>query len=77
MSWDNGDFSLYNHAGVARYSIDDNGTVNISHQKDGNISLTSRGVFKLVRDWLRETNHTQITNEQRTELMDLLTKVSK
>lgn len=72
MTWDKGDFSQYNHAGLARYEIFKNGKVDIWFEKEGKISLESFGMFKLVKDWIEQSDLQHISQEERDELIKLL-----
>jgi hypothetical protein len=74
MPWEKGDFSQYNHAGLASYNISDNGKVDILFEKQGKISLEPFGMLKLVKDWIEKTNTHHISKEQREELIKLLNK---
>lgn len=72
MEWEDGDLSRYNPEGKARYDIWETGKVDISFEKEGKISLTARGMCKLVNDWLSETDPDQIKKEKKDELIKLL-----
>lgn len=72
--WTEGDFSQYNHAGIAKYSISENGKVDIMPEKEGKLGLSKQGMYKLVKDWITESSSIEIKAEQRKELIELLSK---
>ncbi|WP_312202896.1 hypothetical protein [Anaerospora hongkongensis] len=61
-----------NHAGLAWYNISGNGKVDIYFEKEGKISLEPSGMFKLVKDWIKDTNDHEISKAERDELIKLL-----
>ena len=75
MSWVQGDFSQYHYAEDAWYSVHSNGNVDIGMERgrDEKISLTERGMMRLVLDWLENMDHIKhLEREDREKVIKLL-----